>query len=157
MALPIYVLNGPNLNLLGTREPEIYGRATLADIERAVRARAKAAGFPVVFRQSNREGELVDWIEEAGRKAGGLILNAASYSHTSIAILDALKAVAIPVIEVHLSNPYRRESFRRHSYVSEAATGVVCGLGMNGYLLGVDALASLVKDKSKTAVKGRTR
>ncbi len=147
--LPIYVLNGPNLNLLGTREPEIYGRMTLADIERAVAARADSHGFQVSFRQTNREGEICDWLQEARTGASGVIINAAGYSHTSVAIHDSLKALDKPVIEVHLSNPYAREAFRHHSYISPAATGVICGLKDTGYLLAVDALASLLKDKKK--------
>ncbi|MEY4880044.1 MAG: hypothetical protein RJB62_1513, partial [Pseudomonadota bacterium] len=137
MTLPIYVLNGPTLNLLGTREPEIYGSMTLADIEQAVTAHAKTLGLKIVFRQSNHEGELVDWIQEARTKASGLIINAAAYSHTSVAILDALRTVEKPIIEVHLSNLFRREPYRRHSYVTDAATGLICGLKDTGYLLAV--------------------
>jgi len=144
MILPVYVLNGPNLNLLGTREPEIYGRATLADIEKATAARAKQHGLKIVFRQSNHEGALVDWIHEARSKGSGVIINPGAYSHTSIALFDALKALDKPVIEVHLSNPHRREAFRHHSYVSEAAKGVICGFGSTGYLLAVEAMAELV-------------
>ena len=144
MILPVYVLNGPNLNLLGTREPEIYGSATLADIETAAAARAKSHGLTIVFRQSNHEGELVDWIHEARGKGCGVIINPGAYSHTSIALLDALRALDKPVIEVHLSNPHRREAFRHHSYVSEAAKGVICGLGSTGYLLALEAMAGLV-------------
>lgn len=144
MSLPVYVLNGPTLNLLGTREPEIYGRATLADIEQSVSQRARQHGLEIVFRQSNHEGVLVDWIQEARTKGSAIIFNPAAYSHTSIAILDVLRTVEIPIVEVHLSNPYRREKFRRHSYVSEVATGVICGLGATGYLLAVDAVASLL-------------
>ena len=144
MSLPVYVLNGPTLNLLGTREPEIYGRATLADIEQSVLPCAQRHGLEIVFRQSNHEGVLVDWIQEARTKGSAIIFNPAAYSHTSIAILDALRTVEIPIVEVHLSNPYRREKFRRHSYVSEVATGVICGLGATGYLLAVDAVASLL-------------
>ena len=144
MILPVYVLNGPNLNLLGTREPEIYGRATLADIEKATAARAKRHGLKIVFRQSNHEGELVDWIHEALTKGCGVIINAGAYSHTSIALHDALKALDKPIIEVHLSNPKRREAFRHHSYVSETAKGVIFGLGSTGYLLAVEAMAELV-------------
>jgi 3-dehydroquinate dehydratase-2 len=144
MSLPVYVLNGPNLNLLGTREPEIYGRTTLAGIEQAVGERAAQHGLAVVFRQSNHEGVLIDWIQEARTKAAAIVFNPGGFSHTSVAILDALRAVELPVLEVHLSNPYRREEFRRHSYVSEAATGIVCGLGAMGYLLAIDAIASLI-------------
>ncbi len=146
MTLPIYVLNGPNLNLLGVREPEIYGSATLADIERLVTAHAKTLGLAVVFRQTNHEGALVDWVQEAREAASGLILNAAAYSHTSVALLDALRALDKPIIEVHLSNPYQRERYRRHSYVSEVATAVICGLKETGYLIAVEAMAKLVKD-----------
>lgn len=147
MPLPIYVLNGPNLNLLGTREPEVYGRATLADIEAMVGDRARERGRSVDFRQTNHEGELVDWIQEARKKACGVILNAGGLSHTSVALLDALRAAGRPVVEVHLSNPYRREPYRRHSYVSEAADCVICGCGAQGYLFAVDALDALLKDR----------
>ncbi len=146
--LPVYVLNGPNLNLLGAREPEVYGRMTLAEIGKAVEARARTHGLGVTFRQSNHEGELVDWIQEARSRSCGVILNAAAYSHTSVAIHDALRALDRPLIEVHLSNPYTREPFRHHSYVSPVATGVICGLKDTGYLLAVDALASLLKDRT---------
>ncbi|HEX3665140.1 MAG TPA: type II 3-dehydroquinate dehydratase [Rhizomicrobium sp.] len=143
--LPIYVLNGPNLNLLGRREPEIYGTRTLADIEKAVTDKAESLGWAVDFRQSNSEGELVDWLHEAREKASGVILNAGGYSHTSIALLDACRAVGKPLVEVHLSNPYGREHFRRHSYISEAASGIICGFGGAGYLLAIDALSELLK------------
>ena len=145
-AKPIYVLNGPTLNLLGVREPEVYGRTTLAEIEKAVKARAKTHGLSVVFRQTNHEGELVDWIQEARSRSAGVILNAAAYTHSSVALHDALRALDRPLIEVHLSNPYAREPFRRRSYVSSVATGVICGLKETGYLLAVDALANLLKD-----------
>ena len=145
MSLPVYVLNGPNLNLLGTREPEIYGRQTLADIEQAVAAQAARHGLTVEFRQSNHEGVLIDWIQEARTKASAIVFNPGGYSHTSVAIHDALRLVTCPVIEVHLSNPHRREAFRHQSYVSTAATGVICGLGATGYLLAIDAVASLLK------------
>ena len=141
MADIIFVLNGPNLNLLGTRQPDVYGRDTLGDIEAACTARAAELGLVVDFRQSNLEGELVGWIQEARGKAAGIVLNAGAYTHTSIAILDALQAVALPVIEVHLSNVFRREAFRHRSYVSLAATGVICGFGKRGYLLALEALA----------------
>jgi len=137
---PIYVLNGPNLNLLGQREPEIYGRTTLADIEKLVSEKASALGLDVECRQSNHEGELVAWIQEAREKASGLILNAAAYTHTSIAIHDALATLDIPVIEVHISNIFKRESFRHHSTVSPVATGVICGLGVTGYELALTAI-----------------
>jgi 3-dehydroquinate dehydratase-2 len=144
MILPVYVLNGPNLNLLGSREPEVYGRQTLSDIEKAVTARAKKLGLEVVFRQSNHEGELVDWIQEARTKSSGVIINPGAYTHTSIALLDALKMLEKPIIEVHLSNPHQREPFRRHSYVSMAAKGVIMGLGSLGYVVAVEAMAGLV-------------
>jgi 3-dehydroquinate dehydratase-2 len=144
MPKPIYVLNGPNLNLLGTREPEIYGYTTLEDIRRNCEARARALGYEVVFRQSNREGELIDWIQEAREQGSALILNPAGYGHTSIAILDALKALAIPVVECHLSNPAAREEFRRKSYVSLAATGLVSGFGARSYELALEAAAGLL-------------
>ena len=145
MIKPVYVLNGPNLNLLGMREPEIYGRATLKDIEQAVEARAKGHRFPVIFRQSNHEGVLVDWIQEARTLASGVIINPGAYSHTSVAIYDAFKALDKPIIEVHLSNPHQREAFRHHDYVSKVAKGVITGLGMRGYLYAIDAMADLVK------------
>ena len=145
MVNPIYILNGPNLNMLGSREPAIYGKATLADIEKATAARAKSLGLSTIFRQTNHEGELVSWIQEAREKASGIILNAGALTHTSIAIMDALIAAEKPVIEVHLSNIFKREVFRHHSYVSFAATGVICGLGPKGYDLALDALADIVK------------
>ena len=135
----ILILNGPNLNLLGEREPAVYGHTTLADIERACRQRAEALGASTDFRQSNAEGVLIDWIHEARRAADALIINAGAYTHTSIAIMDALLALSIPVIEVHLSNIFRRESFRHHSYISQAATGLICGLGAKGYELAIEA------------------
>ena len=144
MILPVYVLNGPNLNLLGSREPEVYGRQALSDIEKAVSQRAKKAGLEVVFRQSNHEGELVDWIQEARTKGSGVIINPGAYTHTSIALLDALKMLDKPIIEVHLTNTHQREPFRRHSYVSMAAKGVIMGLGPMVYILAIDAMASLV-------------
>jgi 3-dehydroquinate dehydratase-2 len=147
-ALPIYVLNGPTLNLLGTREPEIYGRTTLRQIEQMVTARAKTYGLSIVFRQSNHEGELVDWIQEARTSGCGVILNGAAYTHTSIAIYDALKALDLPIIEVHLSNPHAREPFRHRSFVSKVATGVICGLKEQGYIAAVDAMAVLIKGKA---------
>ena len=146
---PIYVLNGPNLNLLGTREPEVYGYATLADIEKTVKARAKMHGLTVAFRQSNYEGELVDWIQEARTSGCGVILNAGAYTHTSVALLDACRAVNHPLIEVHLSNPYKREPYRRRSFIAEAADALICGLGANGYLLAVDALVALLKEEKE--------
>ncbi|MDJ0947349.1 MAG: type II 3-dehydroquinate dehydratase [Alphaproteobacteria bacterium] len=140
----ILVLNGPNLNMLGSREPEIYGSETLADIEDACRARAQALGLAVDLRQSNLEGELVTWIQEASDSCDGIILNAGGYSHTSVAILDALSLAELPVIEVHLSNIYRREPFRHRSHISRAAVGVICGFGAQSYLLALDAMAELL-------------
>lgn len=137
---PIYVLNGPNLNLLGQREPEIYGHATLADVEKTLAARAKALGASVLCLQSNNEGDLVTWIQEARTMALGVIVNAGAYSHTSIAIHDALAMLDIPVIEVHISNIYKRESFRHHSHISSVATGLICGLGVKGYELALEAI-----------------
>ena len=144
-AATILVLNGPNLNLLGVREPETYGRDTLADIEEACLERAAELGLAVDFRQSNHEGQLVDWIQEARETADGIVLNPGGYTHTSVAILDALRASELPIIEVHLSNIHRRESYRRRSYVSEAAQGIICGLGAHGYLLALEAMARLIK------------
>jgi|SRR5579885_3302227 len=145
----VLILNGPNLNLLGRREPEIYGRESLADIESAARARARALSLELDFRQSNSEGELVTWIQQAHERCSGIVINAGALSHTSIAILDALLACGLPVIEVHLSNIYRREGFRQHSYVSQAARGVICGLGSEGYLLALEAMAKLAKAAGK--------
>jgi len=144
MPKPIFVLNGPNLNLLGVREPAIYGAETLADVGRRTQARAQALGLAVDFRQSNHEGELVDWIQEARESASGVILNAGALTHTSVAILDALNAAEKPVIELHLSNVFRREKFRHHSYVSVAAQGVICGFGAKGYELAIEAMANIL-------------
>ena len=144
--LPIYVLNGPNLNLLGSREPEVYGTTTLAEIGKQVAARARQHGLTVEFRQSNHEGDLVDWIQECRTKGCGLILNAGALTHTSVALYDACRALSHPIIEVHLSNPYAREPFRHRSFISKAANGVICGLGATGYTVAVDALAALLKE-----------
>jgi 3-dehydroquinate dehydratase-2 len=150
MAKPIYVLNGPNLNLLGARDPEVYGRETLDDLRARCERRATALGFPVEFRQSNHEGELVAWVQEARTEAAGLIVNAGAFTHTSIALLDALLACQIPSVEVHLSNIFKREEFRHHSYISKAVKGVICGFGAIGYELAIEALAdSLATGKSK--------
>jgi 3-dehydroquinate dehydratase-2 len=145
----ILVLNGPNLNLLGTREPEIYGRETLAEIEAACRRHAARRGLKLEFRQSNHEGELVSWVQEARGRQAGIIVNAAGLTTTSVALLDALLAVGLPVIEVHLSNIFRREAFRQHSLVSLAAKGVICGLGATGYLLALDAFARLLQTEKE--------
>ena len=140
----VFILNGPNLNLLGVRDPSIYGRDTLGDIEERCTVRAASLGLEIDFRQSNHEGQLVDWIQEARESADGIILNAGALTHTSVAVLDALSAAGLPIIEVHLSNIFRRESFRHHSYVSLAANGVICGLGAQGYELALDAIARLI-------------
>jgi len=146
MTRTILVLNGPNLNLLGTREPEIYGSETLADVEAMLRARGAGLGLDIDFRQSNSEGELVTWIQEGrGRMAGGII-NPAGYTTTSVAILDALLACGYPVVEVHISNIHQREAFRQTSLVSKAARGVICGLGTQGYALALDALAQMTAE-----------
>ena len=146
MPKPIYVLSGPNLNLLGEREPEIYGRATLDDVKALCEQRAAAKGRTVVFRQTNHEGELIDWVQEARAKAGALVINAAGYGHTSVALHDALRTLSIPIVDCHLSNPVAREAFRTHSYVSIAATGVVSGFGAMSYELAVEAACGLAAD-----------
>lgn len=143
--LPIHIINGPNLNLLGTREVTVYGSTTLAGIEKMCAAQAGAHGLAIVFRQSNHEGEIVDFLQEARTGAGAVLINPAGYGHTSVAILDALQMLTVPVIEVHLSNIHRREPFRHHSYVSRAATGIVMGLGAQGYLRAIDAVAEILK------------
>lgn len=145
MATTIYVLNGPNLNLLGTREPEVYGRTSLKDVEAMCHDAGKRHGFAIVFHQSNHEGALVDWIQEArATGAAGIVINPAAYTHTSIAILDGLLAAGIPTIEVHISNVHARDAFRRHSYISPAAKAVICGFGVNGYVLAIDGLAAML-------------
>lgn len=145
MVKPIHVLSGPNLNLLGTREPEIYGKDTLDDVRARCEARAATRGVEVVFRQSNHEGVLIDWVQEARESASALIINPAGYGHTSIALLDALKTLSIPVIECHLSNPAAREEFRRHTFVSLAATGIVSGFGAASYELAIEAAFGLIR------------
>lgn len=144
----ILIANGPNLNMLGVRQPEIYGAETLGDIEAACVERGAALGFEVDFRQTNMEGELVTWLQEARTGHDGIILNAGAYTHTSVALYDALMLAETPTIEVHLSNIYRREAFRHQSYISPAATGIICGLGSQGYLLALDALARVLEDRS---------
>ena len=144
MPKPIYVLNGPNLNLLGTREPHIYGSTTLADVEGRCIARARLHGFEIVFRQSNWEGQLIDWVQEAGREAAAVVINPAGFGHTSVALLDALKALSIPVVECHLSHLAVREDFRHQTYVSLAARGLISGFGAMSYELALEAAAALV-------------
>jgi len=148
MVAKILVLNGPNLNLLGTREPDVYGHETLAGIEAATRKRAKGLGLTVEFRQTNTEGELVDWVQQAKGDTDLLLINAGAYTHTSVALLDALKASDLPVIEVHLSNIHQREEFRHHSYVSKAALGMICGFGGFGYEMAIEAAAGILKNKA---------
>jgi 3-dehydroquinate dehydratase-2 len=143
----VFVLNGPNLNLLGKRQPEIYGRDTLADVEADCRRTAAAHGVDIRFHQSNREYELIDWIHEAREIAAGIVINPAAFTHTSVAILDALNAFEPPVIEVHISNVHKRESFRHQSYVSLRADGVIAGLGVQGYALAIERLARLIAAK----------
>ena len=148
MSKTIYILNGPNLNLLGTREPGIYGSDTLADIEKRSRNTAMELGYRLEFRQSNQEGELVDWIQEAAQKGCGIIINAAAYTHTSVAIRDAIKAGSLPCIEVHISNIFKRSEFRHHSFISDVSTGIICGLGTRGYELAVMALVDKIETGS---------
>ena len=143
----ILILNGPNLNMLGVRETAIYGSDTLADIEKMCARRAKALGLAIDFRQTNMEGELVTWTQQARTGAAGIIINPGAYGHTSIALLDALRMTGKPVIELHLSNIHRREAFRHHTYTSQAATGIICGLGAHGYVLAVEAMAELISKK----------
>jgi 3-dehydroquinate dehydratase-2 len=145
MAKPIFILNGPNLNLLGTREPQIYGSTTLPQVEAMCQERAKALGLTISFRQTNHEGQLVEWIHEAIEEADGIIINPAAYTHTSVAMLDALKNVSAPIIELHISNPHKREAFRHKSFATPAATASICGLGVNGYVIALDAMAGLLK------------
>jgi len=157
-AAPLFILNGPNLNLLGSREPEIYGAETLQEIEGLCGRKAAVHGLSVDFRQTNHEGVLIDWVQEAGRTGCGLILNAGAYTHTSVALLDALKTLSIPVIELHLSNPAKRETFRHTSYVAPAAAGLICGFGARGYALAVDAITGLIAPRAnKMAGAGVSR
>jgi 3-dehydroquinate dehydratase-2 len=145
MTKTVYVLNGPNLNLLGTREPHIYGSATLADAEKLCRSTAERHGLTVQFHQSNHEGDLIDWIQQARTDgAAGIVINAGGYTHTSVAILDALNIVEAPIIEVHISNIHARESFRRRSFISPVARAVICGFGIEGYALAITGLASII-------------
>ena len=157
MSKPILILNGPNLNLLGTREPHIYGATTLKQVEEMCRARAEKRGLTISFHQSNSEAQIIDWIHGGIGGAGGaggadgIIINPAAFTHTSVAILDALKMFEAPIIELHISNPHKREAFRHHSYVTYAATALICGLGVNGYPLAVDAMADLLETKKAQA------
>nr|HET7857924.1 type II 3-dehydroquinate dehydratase [Caldimonas sp.] len=145
MPTTIWVLNGPNLNLLGTREPAVYGSTTIADLERACRNAAQAHAVEIDFRQTNHEGVLIDWLHAAGAAAAGsvagIVLNAGAYTHTSVALHDAIKAIGVPVVEVHLSNVHAREPFRHHSYLSPACAGIVVGFGVAGYAMAIEALA----------------
>jgi 3-dehydroquinate dehydratase-2 len=149
MPKPIFILNGPNLNRLGVREPAIYGADTLEDVRAACAERAMAFGFDIEFRQTNHEGQLVDWVQEAADSAAALVLNPAAYGHTSVALHDALKMVDAPVVEVHLSNPAARESFRRRSYVSSLAAGTISGFGPASYVLGIEAACRLAMERSE--------
>ena len=156
MSAPILILNGPNLNKLGLRQPEIYGHTTLKQVEDMCAARAKARGHTIAFHQSNREYELIDWIhggmdtpDGKSRGCSGIIINAGAFTHTSVAILDALNMIKAPIIELHISNTFKREAFRHHSYITFAATAVICGLGVKGYPLAVDAMADLISDSAK--------
>ena len=146
---PIYILNGPNLNLLGLREPAIYGSATLKDVEALCRAHATALGLSIDFRPSNIEGELVTWIHDAREKAAGIAINAGAYTHTSIALHDALKAADLPAVELHLSNVHKREAFRHHSFIAAAVNGVICGFGTDSYTLAITALSNLITASKK--------
>jgi 3-dehydroquinate dehydratase II len=150
MTKTIYVLNGPNLNLLGTREPDIYGRATLADVERLCREQAKSLKLDIEFRQSNHEGDIVDWLQEARQQAAGIVINPGAFTHTSLAILDAILAAAIPVVEVHITNIHAREEFRRVSLVSKVAKAVICGFGIEGYALAITGLAAVLGTKAQS-------
>lgn len=143
---PVYVLMGPNLNMLGTREPGVYGHATLKDTEKLIRATAAECGFKVEFRQSNHEGDLVTWIQEAVSGASAVIINAAAYTHTSVAIHDALRLLSVPIIEVHVTNIFAREAFRHHSFVSPVANTVICGAGMNGYRLAIQQVKNILEN-----------
>ncbi len=146
---PIYVLNGPNLNMLGLREPAVYGADTLKDVEQRCQAQARTLDLAIDFRQTNSEGELVSWIHEARDKACGIVLNAGAYTHTSVALHDALKAADIPAVEVHLSNVHKREAFRQHSFIAPAVNGVISGFGINSYELAISALAAIISANKK--------
>lgn len=143
----VLVLNGPNMNMLGLRQPELYGAATIDDVEQLCAETAETLGLAISFRQTNAEGELISWVQEGRGVARGIVLNPAGYTTTSIALMDALLAVGLPTIEVHVTNIHRREEFRQHSFVSKAATGVICGLGIRGYALALQAMADLLLDE----------
>lgn len=145
MSKPIHILNGPNLNLLGSREPDVYGTMSLADIERACETRARDLGVSIVFRQSNHEGALIDWLHDANVNASAVVFNPGAFTHTSVALHDAVRAIEPPVIEVHLSQTAARETFRHHSYIASAARGSITGLGLNSYLLGLAAAAGCLE------------
>lgn len=146
MSRLIYVLNGPNLNLLGKRQPKIYGHETLADVEAACRAAGAHLGLEIAFHQSNAEFQMIDWIHAARETASGMVINPAAFTHTSVAILDALHTCEFPIFEVHISNVHKREAFRHHSYVSTVATGVIAGFGTQGYVLALERLARLLAE-----------
>jgi 3-dehydroquinate dehydratase-2 len=146
----IYVLNGPNLNLLGVRQPEIYGRETLADVEAECRRVGADLGLEIEFHQTNAEFQLIDWIHQARKAAAGIVINPAAFSHTSVAVLDALNTCEFPILEVHISNIHKREEFRHHSFVSRVAEGVICGFGTQGYSLALQRFARLLRPSDKT-------
>jgi 3-dehydroquinate dehydratase-2 len=147
--IAVHVLNGPNLNLLGRREPQVYGSATLPDIERLMRERAEAERVELAFHQSNHEGRLVDWIQEAGRQGAGVVINAGAYTHTSVALRDAIAGSGAPTIEIHLSNVHARESFRHRSLIAPVCIGVICGFGPSSYVLGFDAMAQILRERTE--------
>ncbi len=149
--IAVHVLNGPNLNLLGRREPQIYGSTTLPDIERLVSEKAETLGAALTFRQSNHEGQLVDWIQEAGAKGAGIVINAGAYTHTSIALRDAIAGSGAPTVEIHLSNVHAREGFRHRSLIAPVCVGVICGFGSTSYLLGLDAVYRIVAERAQQA------
>jgi 3-dehydroquinate dehydratase II len=148
--IAVYVLNGPNLNLLGRREPQIYGSVTLPQIEERLREHAATVGVALTFRQSNHEGELVGWIQEAGAAGAGVLINAAAYTHTSVALRDAIAGSGVAAVEIHVSNVYARESFRHHSFIAPVCIGVICGFGPAGYQLGLDALLPVLRERAKS-------
>jgi len=156
MAAPVFILNGPNLNLLGTREPDLYGATSLDDVARNCRSLAGDLGLEIDFRQTNHEGELVDWIQEAGRASALVVLNPGAYGHTSIALHDAIRGAGVTAIEVHLTNIHARESFRHHSYISPVAAGVICGFGAEGYLLALQAAARMTGSGRRRSARKKT-